>query len=103
MKAVIAKLRHLLQNLWIILTSPTCKGNGTACTVCHFPCRFHIVNNKKNVPCDTVIMSLGVRPTGLDPAITKLTYKCINVGDAMHAGRIADATHTAYKAAMALK
>ena len=63
----------------------------------------HIVNNKKNVPCDTVIMSLGVRPTGLDPAITKLTYKCINVGDAMHAGRIADATHTAYKAAMALK
>lgn len=56
----------------------------------------------KNVPCDVVIMSLGVRPTGLDDSIKALATKVISVGDAEKSGRIADATHGAYEAAVAL-
>lgn len=56
----------------------------------------------KNIPCDAVVMSLGVRPTGLDSAITALASKVCTVGDADKAGRIAKATHEAYRAAMAL-
>ena len=62
-----------------------------------------IVNCRKNVPCDAIIMSLGVRPAAVDPKIRNITYKYIQVGDAMKSGRIAAATHGAYKAAMALK
>lgn len=59
---------------------------------------------RKVVPCDIVVMSLGVRPAGLDKEIKALAgFKCFDVGDAYKAGRIAAATHAAYKIAMALK
>ena len=61
-----------------------------------------VAGRYKNVPCDAIIMSLGVRPAGLDSAITALAPKVYTVGDADKAGRIAKATHEAYKAAMAL-
>lgn len=61
-----------------------------------------VKGRKKNVPCDAIIMSLGVRPAGLDASITALASKVFTVGDAESAGRIAKATHEAYKAAMAL-
>ena len=47
-------------------------------------------------------MSLGVRPAGLSEDIKKIATT-IDVGDAIKSGRIANATHTAYRAAMALK
>ena len=56
----------------------------------------------KNIPCDAIIMSLGVRPAGLSEDIKKIATT-IDVGDAIKSGRIANATHTAYRAAMALK
>ena len=56
---------------------------------------------RKVVPCDAVILSLGVKPAGLDGAIKNIA-KCYDIGDAEKAGRIADATHTAYKIAMSL-
>ena len=56
----------------------------------------------KNVPCDAIIMSLGVRPLGLDEAILAQADLTFTVGDAEGAGRIAKATHEAYKAAMSL-
>ncbi len=63
----------------------------------------HIYGCKKFVPCDTVILSLGVRPAGVDPKLKTLTKKYIPVGDALKSGRIAAGTHAAYKAAMVLK
>lgn len=62
-----------------------------------------IVNCKKFIPCDAVVLSLGVRPTGTDPRLRSLTKKFIPVGDAYQSGRIAAGTHAAYKAAMVLK
>ena len=56
----------------------------------------------KNIPCDAIIMSLGVRPPGLSDDIKKIA-NTIDVGDAIKSGRIASATHTAYRAARALK
>ena len=61
-----------------------------------------VAGRKKNLPCDAIIMSLGVRPAGLDDAIKALSSRVYTVGDAESAGRIAKATHEAYKAAMAL-
>ncbi len=61
-----------------------------------------VAGRLKNVKCDAIIMSLGVRPAGLDDAVKALSPKCFTVGDAESAGRIAKATHEAYKAAMAL-
>ena len=57
---------------------------------------------KKNIPCDAIIMSLGVRPLGLDKDILAQADLTFTVGDAEGAGRIAKATHEAYKAAMSL-
>ncbi len=62
-----------------------------------------IINCKKVIPCDVVVMSLGVRPAGCDPKLQKLTKKYIKVGDAFKTGRIAAGTHAAFKAAMVLK
>lgn len=61
-----------------------------------------VAGRKKNIPCDAVILSLGVRPAGLDQDIKALSPRVFTVGDAESAGRIAKATHEAYKAAMAL-
>ena len=61
-----------------------------------------VAGRLKNVPCDAIIMSLGVRPLGLDKDIMALADLTYTVGDAESAGRIAKATHEAYKAAMAL-
>ena len=61
-----------------------------------------VAGRMKNVPCDAIIMSLGVRPLGLDKDILALADLTYTVGDAESAGRIAKATHEAYKAAMAL-
>ena len=61
-----------------------------------------VAGRMKNVPCDAIIMSLGVRPLGLDKDIMALADLTYTVGDAESAGRIAKATHEAYKAAMAL-
>ena len=61
-----------------------------------------VAGRMKNIPCDAIIMSLGVRPLGLDKDILALADLTYTVGDAESAGRIAKATHEAYKAAMAL-
>ena len=61
-----------------------------------------VAGRLKNLPCDAIIMSLGVRPLGLDKNIMALADLTFTVGDAESAGRIAKATHEAYKAAMAL-
>ena len=62
----------------------------------------NLPGRKKNLPCDAIIMSLGVRPLGLDEAILAQADLTFTVGDAEGAGRIAKATHEAYKAAMSL-
>ena len=62
-----------------------------------------ISGNKKLVSCDAIIMSLGVRPAALADEIKSVCAKTISVGDANKTGRIADATHTAYRAAMELR
>ena len=61
-----------------------------------------VAGRLKNLPCDAIIMSLGVRPLGLDKDILALADLTYTVGYAESAGRIAKATHEAYKAAMAL-
>lgn len=63
-----------------------------------------VKGRRKNVPCDVVILSLGVRPTGLSQEIKDICPNmCFPVGDAFQPGRIAAGTHAAYKIAMALK
>ena len=63
-----------------------------------------VSGRKKNVKCDAIIMSLGVRPAGLAQEIKDICPNmCFNVGDAHKPGRIAAATHAAYRVAMALK
>ena len=63
-----------------------------------------VPGRRKVVPCDAIIMSLGVRPAGLAKEIKDICgRKTFDVGDAYKSGRIAAATHAAYKVAMALK
>lgn len=62
----------------------------------------NVPGRRKTVPCDIIVMSLGVRPAGLDNAIKNITTKTFSVGDAYKPGRIAAATHSAYRVAMAL-
>lgn len=58
---------------------------------------------RSRIPCDAVVLSLGVRKNGLPDDFSHLHIPIIPIGDADHTGRIANATHTAYKAAMELK
>lgn len=57
----------------------------------------------KKVPCDAVVLALGVRKNGLSDDIKALSPRVFQVGDALQIGRVGNATHTAYKAAMSLK
>lgn len=59
-------------------------------------------NKETTVPCDQVVLSLGVKPTGLNVKMPD-GVKVVKIGDAAKTGRIANATHTAYKAALELK
>lgn len=62
-----------------------------------------VPGRRKFIPCDATIMSLGVRPAPLSKDIHSICPKTIDIGDAAKTGRIANATHTAYRTAMALK
>lgn len=62
-----------------------------------------VAGRKKKVPCDAVVLCLGVKPTGLPADVKAACNNIITVGDAEQAGRIAAATHGAYRAAMELK
>lgn len=62
-----------------------------------------IPGRRKKLPCDAVIMSLGVRPATLSKEIQDICPRTYKVGDARQTGRIAGATHDAYRLAMALK
>lgn len=54
--------------------------------------------------CSAVVLSLGSRPnTELSKQLKKLGYSPISVGDCVKAGRIADATKSAYEAAVSVK
>lgn len=52
---------------------------------------------------DQVVMAVGVCPNGLDDAVKGSTNRFYAVGDACEIGKIANATHSAYKVAMGLK
>ncbi len=62
-----------------------------------------VAGRRKRVSCDAVVLALGVKSVGLAENIKSLCSNTFVVGDAKQAGRIAGATHGAYKAAMALK
>lgn len=57
----------------------------------------------KNIPCDYVVLALGVKQNTLPDSIKAVCPRVIKVGDAAQVGRLANATHTAYRAAMELK
>ena len=57
----------------------------------------------KRIMCDNVVLALGVKKNGLSDEIKALSNRVFQVGDALQIGRVANATHTAYKAAMLLK
>lgn len=54
-----------------------------------------------NIPCDKVVLSLGSRSeNALAKTLTKENFDVTVIGDALHPGKIADATKAAYTAAM---
>ena len=58
---------------------------------------------RKTLPADNVVLSLGVRPVnGLAAELEAKGIKVITVGDAKKSGTIADATHSAFDAVMKL-
>lgn len=57
----------------------------------------------KKIPCDNVVLALGVKKNGLPEGIKDICSKIYTVGDAAQIGRVSNATHTAYKAAFDLK
>ena len=57
----------------------------------------------RKVPCDAIIMSLGVRSAKLDDSVLAVCKKVITVGDADKTGRIGTATHQAYRATINLE
>ncbi len=61
-----------------------------------------IPGRKRSMPCDAVVLALGVRPAKAPNGLYAICPRIITVGDAKTTGRIAAATHTAYQAAMAL-
>ena len=61
-----------------------------------------VSGRKMRIPCDQVVLALGVRKNGL-PDDIKSIAKVYTVGDAAQIGRVANATHTAYKAALEIK
>ncbi|MBQ6752528.1 MAG: FAD-dependent oxidoreductase [Clostridia bacterium] len=61
-----------------------------------------VPGRRKTVPCDYVVLALGVRATGLSDDIKAIAPTC-SVGDAAQVGRVANATHTAYRAALSIK
>ena len=55
------------------------------------------------VPCDLVVLSLGVRPeNGLYESIKGSFSRVYNIGDSNKIGRIHNATEAAYQLAMSL-
>ena len=59
--------------------------------------------NKTMVPCDLVVLSLGVRPeNGLYESIKGSFSRVYNIGDSNKIGRIHNATEAAYQLAMSL-
>lgn len=55
------------------------------------------------VPCDLVVLSLGVRPeNGLYESIKSSFSRVYNIGDSNKIGRIHNATEAAYQLAMSL-
>ena len=57
---------------------------------------------RKEISVDNVVLALGVKKNGLPEDIKAITSRVVQVGDAAEIGRLANATHTAYKAAMML-
>ncbi len=66
--------------------------------------RTESVKTKKlnDLPCDNTVLAIGVKPVRLKLEIPEGTEVYL-IGDAAKTGRIANATHTAYKAALKLK
>lgn len=62
-----------------------------------------VSGRRKSIPCDQVVLALGVSKIGLPEDIKSVCSNIYVVGDAAQIGRVANATHTAYKAAMNLK
>ncbi len=62
-----------------------------------------VAGRMKKIPCDNVVLALGVRPNGLPDGIKTICPRVYSIGDAAKIGRVANATHTAYKAALELK
>ncbi len=59
--------------------------------------------SKTMVPCDLVVLSLGVRPeNGLYESIKSSFSRVYNIGDSNKIGRIHNATEAAYQLAMSL-
>ena len=60
---------------------------------------------KKDIPADYVVLSLGCRPDNIlyDEIMDSTSYKVINIGDSVKIGRIASATEAAFQAVMSVK
>ena len=60
---------------------------------------------KKDIPADYVVLSLGCRPDNIlyDEIKDCKNYKVINIGDSVKIGRIANATEAAFQAVMSVK
>ena len=63
-----------------------------------------VTNTQREIPCDKVVLSMGVKP---DNALYEsLKSHCDNVymiGDCVKTGRIVNATEAAYRLAISLK
>ena len=57
----------------------------------------------KNIPCDCVVFAAGVSKNPIDEKIKSITSRYFECGDARQSGRIANAVHTAFDAAVSLK
>ncbi|HPZ00919.1 MAG TPA: FAD-dependent oxidoreductase, partial [Clostridiales bacterium] len=61
-----------------------------------------IPGRRKKIPCRAAVLALGVKPAPLDEGLKNVCAKVYSIGDEQATGRIADATHSAYQAAMKL-
>lgn len=61
-----------------------------------------VPGRRMTIPCDNIVLALGVKANGLDDEI-KAIAPTISIGDAVKSGRVANAIHTAYKAALEVK
>ena len=61
-----------------------------------------VSGRRKVLPCDQIVLALGVKANGLSDEI-KAIAPTVSIGDAAQSGRVANAIHTAYKAALEVK